>query len=340
MAATSSTDVQAPMTFPSGCETTKSATATVSTTMARGQPAKRPIHQAQSAPPMTSTTPPMARLPVNEATAKPRTRVNVEVTAIRARMSCTIATMDVELAAAEILQARRAGRCLDAATLPIDEHMAYAVQHVLTGVRESNGEHPIGWKLGYTSEAMRRQMGVAEPNYGPLTDAMLLADGATVPNALQPKVEPEIALVIERDVPSPLTANECRAVVRSAHLALEVVDSVWRDYRFTWAHNTADGSSAAFVVLGPMLAADNLADVDVELLHNGDAVGHGRGSAAMGDPFTALAWLTSAIAAHPRGLRAGDVVITGGLCAATALRPGDTVMARTTDGDVAVSVRG
>ena len=246
--------------------------------------------------------------------------------------------MDVELAAAEIMQARRAGRCLDAATLPIGDHIAYAVQHVLTRHREGNGERQVGWKLGYTSQAMRQQMGIAEPNLGPLTDAMLLDDGAGIEHALQPRVEPEIALVVDRDVHGVLTADACRAVVRSAHLALEVVDSIWCDYRFTWAHNTADGSSAAYVVLGPSLPADDLARLEVALVRNGDVVGTGRGSAAMGDPFAALAWLTGALAGQPRGLRAGDVVITGGLCAAAPLMVGDRVTARVTNGDATVSV--
>lgn len=247
--------------------------------------------------------------------------------------------MDVELAAAEILQARRAGRCLDAATLPIDEHMAYAVQQVLTRFRESNGERHVGWKLGYTSEAMRRQMGVAQPNLGPLTDAMLLEDGARVQHAIQPRVEPEIALVIGHDVDGPLSAAECRAIVSSAHLALEIVDSIWRDYRFTWAHNTADGSSAAYVVLGPELPLEGVADVEVELVRNGTVAGTGRGSAAMGDPLEALAWLTSALAGQPRRLRADDIVITGGLCAAVPLMVGDHVLARISDGGPVVSAR-
>lgn len=247
--------------------------------------------------------------------------------------------MDVELAAAEIMQARRAGRCLDAATLPIDDHIAYAVQHVMTRAREGRGERQVGWKLGYTSEVMRQQMGIADPNLGPLTDAMMVADGALLPAALQPRVEPEIALVIGVDVRERLTPDACSHIVRSAHLALEVVDSIWCDYRFTWAHNTADGSSAAYVVLGPELPVDDLADVEVTLSSNGADVGVGRGSAAMGDPIAALAWLTGATAGQPRGLRAGDVVITGGLCAAVPLMVGDRVTARVTDGDVTVSVR-
>ena len=252
-------------------------------------------------------------------------------------MSGTIATMDVELAAAEIMQARRAGRCLDASTLPIDESMAYPVQHLLTRWREGQGERQIGWKLGYTSAAMREQMGIASPNYGPLTDAMLVASDGHLPHSLQPKVEPEIALVMAHDLTEALTPDECRRTVASAHLALEIVDSIWCDYRFTWAHNTADGSSAAYVVVGPELPATNLADITVDLQRNGEPAGTGLGAAAMGDPYAALAWLTTALHGQQRRLRAGDVVITGGLCAAVPLMVGDRVQARAAD--VLVSVQ-
>lgn len=245
--------------------------------------------------------------------------------------------MDADFIAGEILQARAAGRCLDAATLPIDDHIAYAVQHRMTEHRENAGQRIVGYKLGYTSAVMREQMGIADPNLGPLTDAMILDDDALLPPAMQPKVEPEIALVLDVDVDEALTPAACRGAVREARLALEVVDSVWCDYRFTWAHNTADGSSAAFVVLGPRLDPTDLASIEVTLRHNDVDMSSGTGAAAMGDPYAALAWLTTQTSSHGRHLRAGDVVITGGLCAAISLGAGDTISAHAQG--VRVSVR-
>ena len=219
----------------------------------------------------------------------------------------------------------------------LDAGQAYVVQARITAARLDRGEHIIGWKLGYTSAVMREQMGIAEPNFGPLTDAMLLEDGASVPSAAhQPRVEPEIALVLGDDVTRVLDSDGIRGHVASAHLALEVVDSVWQDYRFGWADNTADGSSAAYVVLGPQLHVADLAGVVVELEHNGAPVGSGRGSHAMGDPFEALAWLGARLIETGRHLRAGDVVITGGLTRAVPLAAGDRVVAHA--GSVSVTV--
>lgn len=227
----------------------------------------------------------------------------------------------------------------DRAPLSLDD--AYAIQAVVTRTRLDRGERVVGWKLGYTSLAMREQMGVDAPNFGPLTDAMLLADSATVPVSMtQPRVEPEVALRFARDVPVGADRAAVLAAVGSAHAALEVVDSVWTGYRFTLEDNTADGSSAAGVVLGPELPLDRIDDVEVVLLVDGEPFGTGRGSDASGHPADGVVWLVEQLATRGEQLRAGDVVITGGLTRAAALEPGSTVEATFSTGQrVSVSRR-
>lgn len=238
--------------------------------------------------------------------------------------------MDVEAWAEWIDDAHGGRRLLDAPEDGLDLPAAYAVQARLTGRREARGARRIGWKLGYTSAAMREQMGVGSPNLGPLLDTMLLASGDAVPAALvQPRVEPEIAIVVGAD-----------GRPAAARAALEVVDSVWRDYRFTLATNTADGSSAAGVVVGAALVGD-LADVSVDLWRTppgGPAVleASGTGDAAMGHPHRALAWLADELAGRGEALREGDLVLTGGLTRAVPLDPDDVVEARFTGASVSV----
>jgi 2-keto-4-pentenoate hydratase len=233
----------------------------------------------------------------------------------------------IEAWAARLDAAHRDGRLLDAPEGPedLDPASAYAIQRRLTARRQERGARRIGWKLGYTSAVMREQMGVDSPNLGPLLDTMVIAPGAAVPASLvQPRVEPEIGLVVDA---------EGRPV--AARAVLEVVDSVWRDYRFTFATNTADGSSAAGVVVGDPLDGD-LAALTVELRHNGRPVASGSGDAAMGHPHRALAWLRDELAARGEALREGDLVITGGLTRAVPLEVGDVVEARFPGATVAV----
>ncbi|MDD7936900.1 hypothetical protein PHK61_00525 [Actinomycetospora lutea] len=223
---------------------------------------------------------------------------------------------DVEARAAWIDDAHRAGRLLDAPD-DLDVDTAYAVQRALTARREARGARRIGWKLGYTSAVMRAQMGVESPNLGPLLDTMVVPPGGVVPASLvQPRVEPEIGIVVDAD-----------GRPTGARAVLEVVDSVWRDYRFTLAANTADGSSAAGVVVGEELDGD-LAALTVELRRDGVPAATGSGDAAMGHPHRALDWLRGELARRGETLRTGDLVITGGLTRAIGLPPGSTVEAR------------
>ena len=86
--------------------------------------------------------------------------------------------LDPAAAAGVLRRARQAGQTLD--VLLSDEIAltladAYRVQDHVTAARLAGGERLAGWKLGYTSVAMRAQMGIEAPNFGPLTDTMLLS---------------------------------------------------------------------------------------------------------------------------------------------------------------------
>lgn len=230
--------------------------------------------------------------------------------------------------AERLVEARSSGRPIPAwGTLTLED--AYRVQRLVTARRLARGERLVGWKLGYTSEAMRRQMGVDAPNAGPLTDAMLLPDAGTVPaGALQPLVEPEIAVRLAGAPGPDPTPGEVAGLVDGAWAALEVCDPVWEGRRFTLEDNTADGSSAAWFVLGDELEAADLASVEVVLSRNGERVYRATGAAAGGDPLAGVSWLARLLAARGDRIEPGSVVLTGGLTTGVDLGPGDRVAAR------------
>ena len=125
----------------------------------------------------------------------------------------------------------------------------------------------------------------------------------------------------------------------AALACLEVVDSVWSGYRFTLADNTADGSSAAWVVVGPPLPVSDLASLPVELSVDGEVVEHGTGAAASGHPASGVAWLADQLASRGQALEPGDLVITGGLTSAHPLEPGHSISASFGDGRWLAEVR-
>lgn len=228
---------------------------------------------------------------------------------------------DVDVVAKQIADARSSGRVLDAREVEVGDDVAYAIQARVTSRRLAAGERIVGWKLGYTSAAMRAAMRIDHANHGPLTDRMVADSPAVVSDGLlQPRVEPEIALIVGDD-----------GMIRRRHLALEVVDSVWRDYHFTWAHNTADGSSAcAAVVERTSDLPDPAAGTRVRLsTSSGEAVdGVITGDSMVDPPFGQDA--VDALAAELRmpRLPAGSVILTGGLTAPLALPPGGWAHAR------------
>lgn len=246
-------------------------------------------------------------------------------------MTARRADDEIERIAADLVGHRTARRTRapisDDAPLALDD--AYRIQALVTAAREARGERVVGWKLGYTSLAMRVQMGVDAPNFGPLTDAMLVADGGRASSVLmQPRVEPEIALRFRHDLVEPRSVDDVLAAVDHAFACLEVVDSVFTGYRFRLEDNTADGSSAAQVVIGPPLPSTAALDaVDVEFRRNGEVLATASGAAASGHPALGVVWLVGQLAARGRYIRAGEFVITGGLTSAAPLEPGDVIEA-------------
>jgi 2-keto-4-pentenoate hydratase len=210
----------------------------------------------------------------------------------------------------------------------LDEAGAYAVQTALVRLR---GGTPAGYKLGFTSLAMRVQMGVDSPNYGVLLGQTYLPEPVLPGGLIHPRVEPEIALLLERELTGPgVTAVNVIGAAGAVFGALEVVDSRYRDYRFKAVDNIADNSSAAHYVLGAPQALGTLGDarlVGVLLSGNGRLLDQGMGVNALGSPLAAVAWLANRLADHGRSLPAGSLILTGGLTRAHPLAPGDTLVA-------------
>ncbi len=259
--------------------------------------------------------------------------------------------LDHAAAARSLRSARRAGRTLD---VPLSRSPglsladAYQIQDQVTALRLADGERLAGWKLGYTSAVMRAQMDIEAPNFGPLTDAMLLGSPAVLPaGALQPRVEPEIGLRLGRRLTGPCSVSDVLAACDAALACLEIVDSVWSGYRFTLEDNTADGSSAAWVAVGPVMALDDLASLPVpdlaalpvELSVDGEVVERGVGAAASGHPALGVVWLAEQLAGRGQALEPGDLVITGGLTSAHPLEPGHSISASFGDGRWRAEVR-
>lgn len=216
---------------------------------------------------------------------------------------------------------------------PTDAGGAYAVQAINTRFWEAQGRRIVGRKAGLTAKAIQQQLGVDQPDFGVLFEDMRVADGGRLDpaQALQPKVEAEIAFVLGSDLPDPATTVEqVAAAVASVHAALEIVDSRIADWKITFADTVADNGSSAFFVLsdkGLSLAGLDLEGAAMEMTVNNAVASTGIGAAALGNPLNAAAWLAQTLAKAGDPLKAGDILLAGALGPMVALNPGDEVHA-------------
>lgn len=211
---------------------------------------------------------------------------------------------------------------------------AYAVQEINTRYWEAQGRRIVGRKAGLTAEAVQRQLGVDQPDFGVLFDDMRVADGGVLDpgRCIQPKAEAEIAFVLAADLPSPDTsAAEAAEAVASVYAAIEIVDSRIADWKISFADTVADNGSSAFFVLsdhGLPLDGLDLEGAAMEMTFDGEVASTGVGAAVLGHPLNAAAWLARTLALRGEPLKAGDILLAGALGPMVALKPGVAVRAR------------
>jgi 2-keto-4-pentenoate hydratase len=210
---------------------------------------------------------------------------------------------------------------------------AYAIQTVNIDRRTATGERVIGRKVGLTSRPMQQMLGVDEPDFGVLTDQMVVEDGDLVALArlVQPRVEAELAFVMERDLAGPgVTTGGALAAIAGALPAVEIVDSRVADWRITLVDTVADNASSGLLVLGGRMR--KVEDLDLRLLgvavsRHGSLIDTGAGAAALGNPARCVAWLANKLGGFGAGLRAGDVILPGAVHRMVPVQPGDVFRA-------------
>jgi len=210
---------------------------------------------------------------------------------------------------------------------------AYAVQLLQIDELTGSGRTIKGHKVGLTSAAMQRLMGVDEPDYGHLLDDFFYLEHAPIPLSrfIQPRIEPEVAFVLRRPLRGPgVTVHEAIAAIDFVLPALEIVDSRIQDWKIGLFDTIADNASSGAVVLGSRPTA--LHEVDLRLAgavmtRNGLVVGTGAGGAVLGSPLTSLVWLANTVGERGVTLEAGHVILPGSVCAMVPVAAGDTVTA-------------
>ena len=250
----------------------------------------------------------------------------------------TIKDQAVKLHAKELYQALRGAYVVEPLTdrvpdLSIED--AYQISSRLLTLRQGDGERVVGKKIGVTSAAVQNMLGVRQPDFGYLTDAMEVQTGGVIPikdQLIQPRAEAEIAFVLKADLKGPgVTAADVLQATDFVMPCLEIVDSRIRDWRIKIQDTVADNASCGCFVLGHQAVGPRDVDLTtcgVVMELNGAVVATGAGAAALGSsPVACMVWLANQLGALGVTLFKGEVVLSGSLVPLQPVQPGDEVRA-------------
>jgi 2-keto-4-pentenoate hydratase len=247
--------------------------------------------------------------------------------------------MNRTLAAAKTIAAARRDRTPlppfagDAA--PKTEADGYRIQDALHGLLSVDFGAMVGYKIGCTSPVMQQYLNIPHPCAGGVFTKGIHKSGVSLrtKDFVRVGVECEIAVKLARDLSAteaPFTAEWVGEAIEAYSPAIEIVDDRYVDWQTIGAPTlVADDFFAAGCVLGkpvPRSSAPDLLKVVGRALINGVEVGQGTGADVLGHPHNALAWLANHLAAADKGLRGGEIVLTGSLIKTVWLNAGDHVV--------------
>jgi 2-oxopent-4-enoate/cis-2-oxohex-4-enoate hydratase len=234
---------------------------------------------------------------------------------------------------AELFEALRTRRTVEPLTerepaLTVDD--AYEISLDFLRRRLALGERVIGKKIGITSKAVQAMLGVHQPDFGFLTDAMRVPDADTIEigaGLIQPRVEAEIGLVLRSELRGPnIEPRDVLDATAAVAPCFEVVDSRIRDWKIRLVDTIADNASCGMFVMGPARIDPrqlDLAQVRCEVFKNGAPLSSGYGSAVQGSPLASVAWLANTLHRYGVVLEPGEIILSGALVPLEPARPGD-----------------
>ncbi|MBT3788598.1 MAG: 4-oxalocrotonate decarboxylase [Alphaproteobacteria bacterium] len=215
---------------------------------------------------------------------------------------------------------------IDAPDLTPDD--GYAIQAMAMARRLSRGERRVGMKMGLTSRAKMIQVNVEEVIWGRLTDGMRVEEGgfASMADYVHPRVEPEIAFLMGAPLSGNVSAVEAMNAVEAVAPAMEIIDSRYKDFKFTWADVVADNCSSSGFVIGNWCAPDtDIANAGMVMEIDGQARQIGSSAAILGHPVRSLVAAARMVAQWGESLEPGYIVMAGGATAAEPLAAGMSV---------------
>ena len=212
-----------------------------------------------------------------------------------------------------------------------DIDAAYAIQKELVTLRKARGEKVVGKKIGLTSFAVQKQLGVDQPDYGILFDTMDVSRSKSIDSSklILPKVEGELAFILGKDITSKnITMDILVDAIAEVRASIEVVDSRVEDWNIQISDTIADNASGSHFILGEdnkLLNDLNPETISMKLYKNGKLSSEGNGRACMDNPLNAALWLAQKMNNQGEPLCKGEVLLSGALGPMVPVVKGDNI---------------
>ena len=221
---------------------------------------------------------------------------------------------------------------LSESTPDLTLEQAYALQRQLEEALIARGERVVGYKVGFTTRALQERHGLTEPVLGFLLASGVFGSGDAVPLSrfVAIGVEVEVAFLLKRDLAGPgVTTAAALLAVEGAMPSFELID-----FRLGGTPRgtdvVADGVLTNAIVLGRPLTPVSGIDLALEgvvLEEDGQIVATQTAAEVLGNPLVSLAWAANTLGGMGRGLRAGDLVLTGSISKVLRPKAGQSVRA-------------
>ncbi len=204
---------------------------------------------------------------------------------------------------------------------------ALALQLDVLDALLASGETLAGWKVGLTSERVRKQLGREDRPFGYLLGSGVHDSGAEVRlGSVVPQagVEPELCFEIGETLPaSDVTPEQARAAVAKISAGMEINAFRTDGASFEWL--VADDLAQWGIVVGSGIAPSSgfaSEDVGAVMTCDGREEANVAGPDVIDDHFLSLAILANTLGRFGRRLEAGQRVITGSFSAHRVKAPG------------------
>lgn len=241
--------------------------------------------------------------------------------------------MDLKKVAIQLDQAALNANAVEQISLTksFSEEEAYEIQRLSLEERYSRGEEFVGLKLGFTSFAKMEQMGVHDMIWGRLSNAMWYkkGDNLDLSKFIHPRAEPEIAFLLKKDISREITLDEIPEYIQACAPAIEIIDSRYKNFKFSLEDVIADNcSSSAFVLGAWQPLPETLNNLNIELIFDKELVESGSSNAILDNPYLSVCNASRLAAKYNQDFKAGDILLAGAATSAQFIKDTQKISAK------------